>query len=155
MNVGGQANVALAEALATWAHTGQTDKNGYDYIGHPLAVCGRVYFDDETDYDAQIVALLHDTVEDQRKKVHNGKLFRMIFPAYICDAIEAITYRFSDPTETLDEYYARVRANPIALRVKLHDISHNTSPRRMDKLEPEVRARLIKKYRHALEELNK
>jgi len=148
MNIGGERNVALAEAIARWAHTGQVDKNGYDYIDHPKAVFYRVFADDAEDYDGQIVAWLHDVVEDTAVTPRQLAEF---FPSYIVRAINAIT--FQPFAETRDDYYARVKQDPIALRVKLHDIAHNTSPKRMDRLDPDTRARLQKKYAHALEVL--
>lgn len=150
-NLGGERNVALAEAIARWAHAGQMDKNGYDYIDHPKAVFYRVYADDQWDYDGQIVAWLHDVVEDTEVTLLDLSAF---FPPYIELAVRAITFRAPGlEDETRDDYYARVRANPIALRVKLHDIAHNTSPKRMDKLDEATRDRLKKKYAHALEVL--
>lgn len=151
MNVGGERNVALAEAIARWAHTGYFDKNGYDYIEHPAAVAAYVRADDPYDYDGQIVAWLHDVVEDTEVGFDDLRAF---FPFYIIEALDAITFRSHNRNETRDEYYARVRENPIALRVKLKDIQHNTSAKRMNKLDDETRARLIEKYRHALEVLN-
>lgn len=148
MDIGGERNVALAQAIATWAHTGQVDKNGYDYIDHPRAVFYRVFADDQWDYDGQVVAWLHDVVEDTDLRLTELASF---FPYHILMAVGAIT--FKSKVETRDEYYARVKANPIALRVKLHDIAHNTSPKRMDNLPLDVRARLKAKYAHALEVL--
>lgn len=157
---GGLAQVKLAEALATYAHRGQFDKSGFDYIHHPKAVFYRVFADDEFDYEGQIVAWLHDAVEDE------GLFMSTIAGIYgrvITEAIDAITFRNGqvslmldgiDERETRDQYYMRVKANPIALRVKLHDIAHNTSAKRMEKLDAETQARLIKKYTHALEILN-
>lgn len=146
-NLGGERNVALAEAIARWAHHGQFDKNGYDYIDHPKAVFYRVFADDQWDYDGQIVAWLHDVVEDTPATLDDLMRF---FPLYIIEAVKAITFRVQWSNETRDEYYARVKINPIALRVKKHDIAHNTSPKRMDKLDAETRMRLTKKYAHAL-----
>lgn len=150
MNVGGSRKVALAEAIARYGHTGQYDKNGYDYIDHPKAVFYRVFADDADDFDGQIVAWLHDTLEDT--EVSESAL-REFFPAYIVNAVLAITFRAFNKDETRDEYYARVKANPIALRVKLHDIAHNMSPKRLSKLDEETITRLTKKYTHALEVL--
>lgn len=151
-NIGGERNVALAQAIATWAHTGQLDKNGYDYIDHPRAVFYRVFADDQWDYDGQIVAWLHDTLEDTPVCANDLEAY---FPKYIIDAIVAITFReYLYEHETRDEYYQRVKTNPIALRVKLHDIAHNTSPKRTAKLDVATQARLAKKYQHALEVLN-
>jgi len=151
MNIGAEANVKLAEAIATWAHTGQVDKNGYDYIDHPKSVFYRIYADDAQDYDGQIVAWLHDVIEDTDVTPSDLLTF---FPVYIIDALRAITYRkYVNEYETRDEYYARVKTNPIALRVKLHDIAHNTSLKRMSKLDDKTRTRLRLKYTHALDVL--
>lgn len=148
-NDGGKRNVALAESIARWAHFGQVDKNGYDYIDHPRAVFYRIFADDAEDYDGQIVAWLHDTIED------TGVTFEMLlawFPRYIVEAVWDISRKKGVPNSA---YYADCAANPISLRVKLHDIAHNTSPKRMDKLDSETRERLTKKYAHALEELSR
>lgn len=150
MNVGGLANVKLAEAIATWAHMGQVDKNGYDYIDHPKAVFYRVFADDAEDYDGQIVAWLHDVVEDTSVTADH---LRDFFPAYIVFSVRSISFREIVPTQNREGYYRQIKRDPIALRVKLHDIAHNTSPKRMDKLDPETRDRLTKKYSHALEML--
>ena len=48
-----------ALAIAVEAHRGQKDRAGKPYILHPLRVMGRVSTEDE-----QIVAILHDVVED-------------------------------------------------------------------------------------------
>ena len=52
-------NLERAIAIATEAHTGQTDKARAPYILHPL----RVMRARDSD-DARIVAVLHDVVED-------------------------------------------------------------------------------------------
>ena len=45
--------------MAAQAHAGQVDKAGQPYILHPLRVMMSV-----ADYDAKIVAVLHDVIED-------------------------------------------------------------------------------------------
>jgi len=52
--------IAGARALATEAHAGQMDKAGQPYIGHVGRVAARV----RGDADAEVVAWLHDMVED-------------------------------------------------------------------------------------------
>ena len=49
---------------------------------------------------------------------------------------------------------ARVKADPLALRVKLADIASNTDRARMALLDEATRVRLTEKYRKALEALN-
>lgn len=145
-----EALVKLAEAIARHAHFGQKDKNGHDYFAHPRAVFYRVYADDESDYDGQIVAFLHDVLEDTDVTFRDLQAF---FPDYIVDAVIALSFRFFFDNETRDEYYVRVKDNPLALRVKLHDIAHNMSRKRLEKLDKATQERLIKKYTHALEVL--
>ena len=52
-------DVAAAEALARAAHAGQEDKAGQPYILHPQRVAARL-----SSPETQVVAWLHDTVED-------------------------------------------------------------------------------------------
>ena len=70
--------VRLADSIADKAHEGQTDRNGWPYISHPRRVAlgvrklacelaAATHPDvslEELKAEAQIVALLHDTVED-------------------------------------------------------------------------------------------
>ena len=66
------------------------------------------------------------------------------------EALEAITHRKGESNE---EYWRRCRENPLALKVKLADIAHNTSSERLEHLPEETRTRLIKKYTRAKEVL--
>jgi len=52
-------NLEHAIEIALTAHTGDTDKRGATYIGHPLQVMEQM--DSETE---RVVAVLHDVVED-------------------------------------------------------------------------------------------
>lgn len=128
-----------ARNLAMRAHAGQYDKAGRDYIDHPARVAARVVH-----REAQAVAWLHDTVEDT--DVTLVELYRLGFPGDVVDAVDALTRR---PDED-DSYYVRVRANPIALQVKLADIADNTDPRRLVHLDDVTVCRLIRKYAKAL-----
>lgn len=131
--------VQLAQAIAVRAHTGQVDKNVRPYIGHPARVAERVGGDD----GAQIVAWLHDVVEDTEVSLED---LRRQFPDFVVDAVDAMSKRTGEP---LDDYYARVRADPIARAVKLADIADNTDPDRLALLEEPTRLRLLAKYDHA------
>ena len=55
-----------ARDIATRAHRGQTDKSDADYIDHPRRVAQRVrhYATADQQDAAQVVAWLHDVVED-------------------------------------------------------------------------------------------
>jgi hypothetical protein len=96
------------------------------------------------DDDAEVVAWLHDVVEDT--DVTLDEIDRD-FGRRIADAVDAITRRDGEG----DRYYRRVAANPIARLVKVHDIADNTAPERTAKLDPATRDRLAAKYLHARE----
>ena len=78
------------------------------------------------------------------KDIHNA------FGSRIAEAVDAITCR---PGERKLDYYARVKLNPIALTVKAADLADNTDPRRLQLLEPDLRAELEAKYALARHQL--
>jgi hypothetical protein len=51
--------------------------------------------------------------------------------------------------EAPDDYYARVAANPLAVKVKRADVADNADPERLARLDPALRERLTAKYDHA------
>ena len=51
------------------------------------------------------------------------------------------------------EYYARIKCNPLATKVKLADVMDNLRADRMQKLPKETQVRLTRKYRRALKVL--
>ena len=130
----------LAQSIATIAHEDQTDKNGAPYIEHPAAVASFVTTNEE-----KAVAWLHDVIEDTA--ITSSDLLEMGFPQNVVDAVVLLT-RVKEVSS--DEYYAAIKKNPLALTVKRADIKHNTLPERVAMLKPDVRARLEKKYRKAL-----
>lgn len=106
----------LALQVATKAHQGQKDKAGIDYINHPITVASMV----DTDIE-KAVAYLHDVVEDT--DITFTDLENLGFPKEIIDAVKCITRKSN---ETYEEYLNRVLKNPIALRVKIADMTHNS-----------------------------
>ena len=138
--------IRLADSMADNAHLGQVDKNGWPYISHPRRVAFRVreMAPEELRVEAQIVALLHDTVEDTGVTL---PYLARYFSARIVDAVDALTKR---PGEPLESSMARVRANEIALWVKRADIADNTDPERVSHLDEETRKRLAAKYDKSL-----
>jgi (p)ppGpp synthase/HD superfamily hydrolase len=134
--------LATAIRLAASAHRGQLDKAGAPYILHPIRVmmmCKHV--------NQQIVAVLHDTVEDtdvQLTTIEN------LFGGIIAQAVEAMTKRTG---ESYMKFIARCGINSIARVVKLADIADNTSPERIAALDYDERCRLANKYAPAREYL--
>lgn len=135
--------VQMAQTIATIAHEGQTDKSGCAYIEHPAAVASFVTTDDE-----KVVAWLHDVIEDTAITAEH--LLEMGFPAHIVDAVVLLT---RTKEVSVEDYYLRIRKNPLARNVKLADIKHNTLPSRTEILPKDVQKRLDKKYKKALRAL--
>ena len=122
--------------IAREAHRGQKDKSGMDYIEHPLRV-----MDAGRDMDEKIVGVLHDVVED------SSWTFRQLeeegFQPKVIDALRCLT-RLSDE-EPYDHHIARVKQNPLAVAVKLNDLTDNMDIRRLPYLSDKDVKRL-KKY---------
>ena len=108
--------VKLAQIIATGAHNGQVDKGGQSYIEHPKAVVSFVETEDE-----KTVAWLHDVVEDTDVELID--LVLIGFPLRIVNAVDAITHRKGEDRRV---YLNRVANDPIAVRVKLADLMHNS-----------------------------
>jgi (p)ppGpp synthase/HD superfamily hydrolase len=110
------ATLERALVIAAQAHSGQTDKEGLPYITHPLRVMQLV-----EGSETQIVALLHDVVEDTAitfdDLAHEG------FSTAILEALRCVTH---EPEVSYAEYVIRCKANPIARQVKLADLQDNT-----------------------------
>jgi (p)ppGpp synthase/HD superfamily hydrolase len=136
----------LEEALflAVEAHRGQIypAPEPEPYILHPLRVMLGV-----TSRVAQIVAVLHDVVEDSDTTF--GALAELGFSQAIVDALDCITHR---PEEAYDDYVDRLAANPIARQVKLSDLRDNLANNRALPPTPENLAR-IARYERALRTL--
>jgi hypothetical protein len=100
----------------------------------------------------QIVGLLHDVLEDCDEVWHR-KVQEFATPAeYV--ALELLSRKVPGTNRTLnkrdDDYYAAIGNNQLARTVKLNDIRHNTSPERLNSLEPEEAQRLAMKYLKAV-----
>lgn len=110
-------NKAMRVAYA--AHHGQADRSGQPYIFHPYHLAEQM--DDEV---SVCVALLHDVAEDTAVTLE--ELARE-FPAEIVDALRLLTH---EPGTDYFDYVRAIRANPVAVKVKLADIEHNSDVRR-------------------------
>jgi GTP diphosphokinase / guanosine-3',5'-bis(diphosphate) 3'-diphosphatase len=106
-----------AIAIALIAHEGQVDKGGHQYIDHPLRVMSNV----ET-LEEKIVAVLHDVVEDSNLTLEDLRVAG--FSDLIVEAIDAISKREG---EKRNDYLRRVMDNPVALNVKIADMTDNTN----------------------------
>lgn len=121
-------------------HYGQKDKTGQPYYHHPWRVAQ--YF--PIDSHEHLVALLHDTVEDTEITIDDLRYLGL--PEIVLEAVDAITHI---PHEPLREYYARIKCNQLATKVKLADIKDNLRKDRIQKLPRKTQVRLKRKYRKA------
>jgi hypothetical protein len=136
------AQVALAKGIAFVAHRGQYDRSGAPYIDHPGRIAER--FDPATEPVEAAAAWLHDVLEDTA--VTAQELLEAGVRPEIVEVAELLT---RTPDVTPDEYYARIRRDPVARRVKLADIDDNTAPWRLRRLDYDTQLRLAQKYRYA------
>lgn len=136
--------IAKARKLAERAHADQTDKAGAPYVGHLERVAAAVASHPVSPGLAQAVAWLHDIIEDT--SLGEVDLMAAGMPREVIEAVEAITHR---PHEPRVDYYARVKANPLALAVKLADVADNSDPARLAYLDEATRERLVAKYAKA------
>jgi (p)ppGpp synthase/HD superfamily hydrolase len=111
----------IAIGLAVDAHRGQFDKAGKPYILHPLRLMQQS--DDES---LQIVAVLHDVIEDTW--VTRAELERLGFAGPLIDAVESLT---KIEGEAYADFIARAKANPLARKVKELDLLDNMNCARL------------------------
>lgn len=125
----------LALALATYAHYGQKDKAGRDYIEHPKAVAAS--FEEE---NRIVAALLHDVLEDTSI---TPETILNLFGREILDACLALTHREG---EAYLDYVRRALGNPIARDVKRADLLHNMDLSRLPRVDENALWRMEHKY---------
>lgn len=111
-----------AIALAVEKHAGQTDKSGETYILHPLRLMMKF-----TETQEQIVAVLHDVVEDS--DVTFQDLLDMGFSEDIVDALDCLTKRDG---ESYTSFISRIASNFLATKVKMADLQDNMNLLRID-----------------------
>jgi (p)ppGpp synthase/HD superfamily hydrolase len=135
--------LAKAIEIALKAHEGQTDKAGMPYIGHVMRVmqAGRTI-------DEKIVGVLHDIVEDTTWTF--DALLAEGFPAHIVDALRCVTKLHDD--EPYEAFIERVKSNPLAVAVKINDLTDNMDIRRLADITDKDAIRL-RKYLKAYREL--
>lgn len=127
-----------AITMSAAGHTGQTDKAGQPYILHPLRIMLKM-----STVEEQIVAVLHDVVEDTDLSIDDLRLAG--FNDEICEALDRLTHR---PGEDYMAYIDRISENRLASKVKLADLDDNLCVDRLPELSAQDLAR-TKKYERA------
>lgn len=126
--------VEKAHEIASKYHEGQKDKAGEEYIKHPEFVASLVTTD-----EGKAVAYLHDTLEDTCLTVKD--LYEAQIPDAVVQAVETLT---KQKDENYFSYLEKVKRNPIARKVKLADLSHNSDLTRLENVNAEDMKRLVK-----------
>jgi len=130
--------------IAVNAHFGQKDKSGMPYIFHPLRVMDAV----ET-FEAKIVAVLHDVVEDTELAFDD--LVERGIPKHLVITLRHLTH---DKNLSYEDYIAQVAENPLAAVVKMADLKDNMDASRLSNITEEDIERL-KRYTAAFQYLRK
>lgn len=132
-------NTKKAMNIVYSAHNGQKDKSGVPYVFHPFHLAEQMETEDEC-----IVALLHDVVEDTRITIEN---LATEFSDNIIQAIKLLTHDDSVPYM---DYIKKIKLNPLAKKVKLADLEHNSDTTRLEN-PTEKDIKRWEKYREAKE----
>jgi len=135
--------LAKAISIAAKAHENQEDRAGKPYILHPIRVMMSMQSEDE-----MIVAILHDVVEDTDWTIeglrHEG------FSEHILDAVNALT---RGEGEMYRDFIERVSLNPLAVKVKLGDLTDNMDVKRLKEMEHRDAEMLLRRYHPAWRKL--
>lgn len=132
-----------AMIIAYNSHRGQLDRAGVPYIYHPIHLAEQM----DTEIEC-IAALLHDVVEDTEVSFED---LEKEFPIEVIDVLKLLTH---DKSVDYMAYVANIKKNPIAKKIKIADIMHNSEEKRLNEItEKDIKRR--EKYMKALEFLKK
>lgn len=126
--------------IAYEAHKDQFDRGGVPYVFHPYQVAQKMDSEEEI-----CVALLHDVVEDTEMTLE--ELLERGFPERVIAAVDVLTRRSG---MNYMDYIRRVKTNPLAVKVKIADIEHNSDESRAGDSDEDI-LRRRKKYQDAKE----
>ena len=135
-------NTRKAMEIAYKAHHEQVDKSGVPYIFHPIHLAEQMDTEDEC-----IVALLHDVVEDTKMT------FEQLEKDFSETVIQALKLVTRDKNEDYMQYVEKIKINPIAKKVKLADLHHNSDKTRLEKMTL-IDLKRNEKYEKAIKFLN-
>ena len=142
--------------IRTWgiafnAHKGQVDKAGKDYFqAHIMDVFDKVdtlYGEDENVCITEVVALLHDVVEDTDWTFE--KLKDQGFTKEILEALACVTKQNG---EDYDHFVERAKGNRYAKAVKIADLKSNMDVTRLNEIS-DVDVERLRKYHKAFKYL--
>lgn len=128
-----------AMKIAYEAHKDQVDKGGVPYVFHPFHLAEQMKTEDTV-----CAALLHDVVEDASVSIK--ELINAGFSKQVIDALILLTHKKGIPYM---EYIEQLSSNPVASKVKLVDLIHNSDLSRLDNVTDNDLQR-VEKYRKAI-----
>ena len=122
------------------AHAGQVDKSGLPYVFHPFHLAEQM----ETEHEV-CVALLHDVMEDTNTTASD--LVEAGMPREDVDTCLLLKH---EPGVPYMDYVANLAGNPVARRVKMADLGHNSDLTRLNREPTQKDIERVEKYRAAL-----
>ena len=128
-----------AMIIAYNAHLNQFDKGGVPYIYHPIHLAEQM----DTEIEC-IVSLLHDVVED------TDITFEELEKEFSREVIETLKLLTHDKNIDYMDYIKKIHKNPIAKKIKIADLIHNSDEKRLDKITEKDITRK-EKYKKALD----
>ena len=137
-------------STAQMAHMGQVRRDGSEYFLHPSEVRNIVRKYYPSDYAAQLVALLHDSLEDapgstvdsieEMESFIRGSISDPNSGQEVIDAVRNLTHTGGD----YGAYVSSLLGKPLELKVKfadmLHNLSTSPSPKQKQKYEDALAA---------------
>lgn len=128
-----------AMKIAYEAHKDQVDKGGVPYVFHPFHLAEQMKTEDTV-----CAALLHDVVEDASVSIK--ELINAGFSKQVIDSLILLTHKKGIPYM---EYIEQLSSDPVASKVKLVDLIHNSDLSRLDNVTDNDLQR-VEKYRKAI-----
>ena len=129
-----------AMRIAFEAHKNQIDKSGIPYIYHPIHLAEQM-----VDEATTCVALLHDVIEDTDMTFE-----QLQAEGFTPEMITALRLMTHDESVPYMDYVSEIQKNPIAAKVKLADLKHNSDLTRLDYVDEKALIR-VEKYKKAIE----
>ena len=99
---------------------------GFLYILHPVHLAEQM-----TDETTTCIALLHDVLEDTALTLPD---LEAEFPREITEAVQLLTHA---PSDDYLDYVRRLCENPLARKVKIADLAHNSDETRLSSVTPD------------------
>lgn len=140
--------LAKAIYIASRSFLNRCDKGGHPYIIHCLRVMYNLNSDDQ---DLNIIAVLHDLIEDCPEEWSLIKLHEQGFSQRVLNALTLLTHRKDVP---YDDYIKAISHNHDAVLVKRADLRDNSDITRLKGLTKSDLDRM-EKYQRAYTYLSK